>query len=61
MSVALCWLRLTGSLMPVVLTLGTVILLRSLRWQIHPALLSLLADVLLFLPAVGEFLRGKGW
>jgi 4-hydroxybenzoate polyprenyltransferase len=61
MSVALCWLRLTGPLMPVVLTLGTAILLRSLRWQMHPALLSLLADVLLFLPAVGEFLRGKGW
>jgi 4-hydroxybenzoate polyprenyltransferase len=61
MSVALCWLRLTGPLMPVVMTLGTAILLRSLRWQMHPALLSLLADVLLFLPAVGEFLRGEGW
>ena len=57
MSVALCWLRLAGPLMPVVLTLGSAILLRSLRWQMHPALLSVLADILLFLPAIGEFLR----
>jgi 4-hydroxybenzoate polyprenyltransferase len=56
-SVILCWLRLVGPLMPVVLTLGSAILLWSLRWQTHPALLSLLADVLLFLPAIGEFLR----
>jgi hypothetical protein len=43
--------------MPVVLTLGCAVLLRSLQWRIHPTILSALADTLLFLPAVGELLR----
>jgi 4-hydroxybenzoate polyprenyltransferase len=57
LSIALCWLRLAGPFMPVVLTLGCAVLLRSLRERIHPALLSVLADFLLFLPAVGELWR----
>jgi 4-hydroxybenzoate polyprenyltransferase len=57
MSIALCRLRLAGPLVPIVLTLGSAVLLRSLRWRINPALLSLLADMLLFLPAIGEFFR----
>jgi hypothetical protein len=55
MSVALCRLRLAGPLVPIVLTFGSAVLLRSLQWPINPALLSLLADMLLFLPAIGEF------
>lgn len=57
MSLALSWLRLVGPLMPVVLTFGSAVLLRALRWRIHPTLLSLLADILLFLPAVAELFR----
>jgi hypothetical protein len=57
MSVALSWLRLVGPLMPVVLTFGSAVLLRALRWRIHPTLLSLLADMLLFLPAIAELFR----
>ena len=57
MSVALCRWRLAGPLVPIVLTFGSAVLLRSLRWRTHPALLSLLADMLLFLPAIGEFFR----
>jgi 4-hydroxybenzoate polyprenyltransferase len=57
LSIALCSLRLVGPLMPVVLTLGCAVLLRSLRWRMHPTLLSVLADILLFLPAVGELLK----
>jgi 4-hydroxybenzoate polyprenyltransferase len=53
MSIAFCRLGLAGPLMPAVLTLGSAVLLHALRWPIHPALLSLMADVLLFLPAVG--------
>ena len=56
-SIALCWFRLAGPLVPIVLTFGSAVLLRSLRWRIHPALLSLLADILLFLPALGELFR----
>jgi 4-hydroxybenzoate polyprenyltransferase len=56
-SVALSWLHLAGPLMPVVLTLGCSVLLFSLRRRIHPTLLSLLADILLFLPAFGELFR----
>jgi 4-hydroxybenzoate polyprenyltransferase len=52
-SIALWWLRLVGPLMPVVLASGCAVLLRSLRSQVHPTLLSVLADILLFLPAVG--------
>ena len=57
MSLALTWLRLVGPLMPVVLTFGSAVLLRALRWRIHPTLLSLLADALLFLPAIAELFR----
>jgi len=57
MSIALCCLRLAGPLTPVVLALGAAVLLRSLRWRIHPALLSLFADILLFLPAIGELFK----
>jgi 4-hydroxybenzoate polyprenyltransferase len=52
MSIALWQLGFTGPLTSVVLTLGSGILLQALRWRIHPALLSLMADILLFLPAV---------
>jgi 4-hydroxybenzoate polyprenyltransferase len=57
MSLALTWLRLVGPLMPVVLTFGSAVLLRALRWRVHPTLLSLLADMLLFLPAIAELFR----
>ncbi len=56
-SMQLAWLRLAGPLMPILLTLGCAGLLRSLKYRMPPALLSLLADVLLFLPALGEWLR----
>jgi 4-hydroxybenzoate polyprenyltransferase len=57
-SIALSWLRLAGPVMPVVLTLGCAVLLWSLRWwRMRPAVLSLLADSLLFLPTIGEWLR----
>jgi 4-hydroxybenzoate polyprenyltransferase len=57
MSIALCRLGLAGPLMPGFLTLGPMMLLYSLRCRPHPALLSLMADVLLFLPAVAEMFR----
>jgi 4-hydroxybenzoate polyprenyltransferase len=56
-SIALCRLGLAGPLMPALLTLGPTLLLFSLRCRPHPALMSLIADVLLFLPAVAEFFR----
>jgi 4-hydroxybenzoate polyprenyltransferase len=56
-SVVLSWLHLAGPFTPGTLTLGCAVLLCSLRWRMHPALLSLLADSLLFLPAIGECLR----
>jgi len=56
-SLGLSWLRLAGPLMPLVLTLGCTILLLALRWRLSPALLSLLADLFLFLPSLGEMLR----
>ncbi len=56
-SMRLEWLRLAGPLMPILLTLGCAGLLRSLKYRMSPALLSLLADVLLFLPAIGEWLK----
>ena len=40
--------------MPIVLSVGCTVLLQSLRWRMHPAMLAVLADILLFLPAVGE-------
>jgi 4-hydroxybenzoate polyprenyltransferase len=57
MSIAFWQLGLAGPLMPVILALGAVILLHTLRWRPHPALLSLMADVLLFLPALAELFR----
>jgi 4-hydroxybenzoate polyprenyltransferase len=56
-SIMLCRLGLAGPLMPVLLTLGPTILLYSLRCRLHPALTSLIADMLLFLPAVAELFR----
>jgi 4-hydroxybenzoate polyprenyltransferase len=56
-SMRLAWLRLAGPLMPILLTLGCAGLLRSLKYQIPPLFLSLLADFLLFLPALGEWLN----
>jgi 4-hydroxybenzoate polyprenyltransferase len=56
MSSALSRLGLAGPLMPALLTLGSIILLYSLRCRPHPALISLIADILLFLPAVAEML-----
>lgn len=56
-SIGLYLLRLAGPIMPVVLTLGCAVLMWSLQWRIHPALLSALADILLFLPIVGEWWR----
>ena len=56
-SIVLSWLRLAGPLMPVMLTLGCSVLLFSLRRRMHPTLLSVLADILLFLPAFGELFR----
>ena len=56
-STGLYCLRLASPLMPIVLTLGCAVLLGSLRQQIHPTLLSALADILLFLPAVGEVFK----
>jgi 4-hydroxybenzoate polyprenyltransferase len=56
-SIAFCRLGLAGPLMPVLLTLGPILLLYSLRCRLHPALISLIADVLLFLPAIAEWLR----
>jgi 4-hydroxybenzoate polyprenyltransferase len=56
-SITLCRLGLAGPLMPVLLTLGPTILLCSLRFRLHPALMSLIADVLLFLPAIAELWR----
>ncbi len=57
LSTCLYCLRLASPLMPVVLTLGCVVLLGLLRQQIHPTLLSALADILLFLPALGEVFK----
>jgi 4-hydroxybenzoate polyprenyltransferase len=57
MSIVFCRLGLAGPLMPALLTLGFFILLYSLRCRPHPALISLIADILLFLPAVAELFR----
>jgi 4-hydroxybenzoate polyprenyltransferase len=57
MSIALCRLGLAGPLMPALLAIGPILLLCSLRCRPHPALMSLIADVLLFLPAVAEIFR----
>jgi 4-hydroxybenzoate polyprenyltransferase len=57
LSVALCWFRLAGPLVPFLLAVGCAVLLWSLRWSTHSALLSVLADILLFLPSLGELWR----
>jgi 4-hydroxybenzoate polyprenyltransferase len=57
LSIALCCLSLVGPLVPLLLAVGCAILLRSLRWPMHSAFLGVLADILLFLPSVGEFFR----
>ena len=56
-SIAFCRLGLAGPLMPMLLTLGPILLLYTLRCRPHPALISLIADVLLFLPALAELFR----
>jgi UbiA prenyltransferase family len=56
-TMALSWLGLAGMLMPVALTIGSIVLLLSLRAPVQPVLLSLFADLLLLLPAIVEFLR----
>jgi 4-hydroxybenzoate polyprenyltransferase len=56
-SVALSWLRLAGPFTAGALTFGCAVLLWLLRRRMRPALLSLLADSLLFLPAIGEWFR----
>jgi len=56
-SMRLAWLGLAGPLMPIVLTAGCAGLLRSLKIRMPPWLLSLLADFLLFLPTLGEWLK----
>jgi 4-hydroxybenzoate polyprenyltransferase len=56
-TIALCWLGLADVLMPVALAIGCVVLLLSLGAAMQPVLLSLLADLLLFLPAIVEFLK----
>ena len=56
-TIALSWLGLAGGLMPGALTIGCIVLLLSLRFRMQPVLLSLLADLLLLLPAIVELLR----
>ena len=56
-TIALCRLGLAGALMPVALAIGCIVLLLSLSAPVQPMLLSLLADFLLFLPAIAEFLK----
>jgi 4-hydroxybenzoate polyprenyltransferase len=57
LSIALCRIGLACPLMPVFLAIGTLILLYALRCRPHPLLISLIADVLLFLPALAELFR----
>ncbi|MBV8378060.1 MAG: UbiA family prenyltransferase [Verrucomicrobia bacterium] len=56
LSIALSWLRLAAPLMTIALTLGCAVLLFSLRGRMSPTPLSVLADLLLFLPAAVEWL-----
>ena len=56
-TIALSWLGLADAFMPSALSFGCVVLLLSLRVRMRPVMLSLLADLLLFLPAVVELLR----
>lgn len=55
-TVALSWLGLASPLMPGALSIGCIVLLLSLRFRIQPVLLSLLADLLVLLPAIVELL-----
>ena len=57
MSMCLACLKLAGPFMPILLTLGCAGLLKSLKYPMPPSLLSLLADGLLFLPVLGEWLK----
>jgi 4-hydroxybenzoate polyprenyltransferase len=57
MSIWLCQVGLAGPVMPVLLTLGPTILFFFLSFRPHPLLISLIADGLLFLPAVAELFR----
>jgi 4-hydroxybenzoate polyprenyltransferase len=56
-SIRLACLQLAGPFMPILLTLGCAALLNSLKYRMPPSLLSLLADGLLFLPVLGEWLK----
>lgn len=56
-TITLSWLGLAGALMPPALSIGCIVLLLSLRFRLQPVLLSLLADLLLLLPAIVELLR----
>jgi 4-hydroxybenzoate polyprenyltransferase len=56
-TIALSWLGLADGLMPGALSMGCIVLLLSLRIQMPPVLLSLLADLLLLVPAIVESLR----
>jgi 4-hydroxybenzoate polyprenyltransferase len=56
-TIVLSRLGLAGGLTPGALLIGCLALLLSLRFRMQPALLSLLADLLLLLPATVELLR----
>lgn len=56
-TVALTCLGLTDAFMPGALSIGCIVLLLSLRLRIRPVTISLLADLLLFLPGVVELFR----
>jgi 4-hydroxybenzoate polyprenyltransferase len=56
-SMRLACLQLAGPFTPIMLTLGCAGLLKSLKYRMSPSLLSLLADGLLFLPVLGEWLK----
>jgi 4-hydroxybenzoate polyprenyltransferase len=55
-TIALSWFGLAGALMPGALSIGCLVLLLSLRFRMQPVLLSLLADLLLLLPAIVELI-----
>jgi hypothetical protein len=55
-TISLAWLGLAGGLMPGALAIGCLVLLLSLRFRMQPVLLSLLADLLLLVPAIVELM-----
>jgi 4-hydroxybenzoate polyprenyltransferase len=55
-TISLSWLGLAGGLMPGALSIGCLVLLLSLRFRMQPVLLSLLADLLLLVPAIVELI-----